>query len=380
MSLEIEATSSPNRLIYSREFLVSYQNIRKPDQGLVEIMKPYLTPNRKPPTTANYNGFTPAARRPPFVMETPEAGRASLADARSPPSSPSVLKVTGSTQAGQTNNSSIPRSQTKKTHTRPSRPVVSNPPRSPLADLSRTPVRAHVTIPRFTLTPNSSLVNKENVANSTSANDKTETPSRKEKFTIPQFNLQEALMSESVSAEVDPSQTPKETPSTPGLALSPESAGKTPKTPGSGSSPKVVDVHTIEQRQKQIDYGHQTLGYLRYRLLVPKDKRSRDDPRTPKKQQACSKRSWDGQVKKWRRDLHKWDPEDPEAFISWLESDFVMKMIENNIGPEVIELIQKIKERAAKFDTLSPLLSPTDRVTSDEELDDGEKVARKLVF
>jgi len=84
------------------------------------------------------------------------------------------------------------------------------------------------------------------------------------------------------------------TPGTPSdLSLSPGS----PKT----GSPKVIDEHQLEQRQKQIDYGHQTLGYLRYRLLVPKDKRSRDDPRTPKKTQACSKRSWDGQIKKMEK-------------------------------------------------------------------------------
>ena len=31
-------------------------------------------------------------------------------------------------------------------------------------------------------------------------------------------------------------------------------------------------------------------------------------PRTPSATQQCSKRSWDGQVRKWRRLLHAWDP------------------------------------------------------------------------
>jgi len=129
-------------------------------------------------------------------------------------------------------------------------------------------------------------------------------------------------------------------------------------TKRSTRSPKVVDEHQLEQRQKQIDYGCQTLGYLRYRIVVPKDKRSRDDPRTPKKTQACSKRSWDGQIKKWRRDLHKWDPEDPAAFITWLESEFVQAMIATNVDPELVDLIQKVKERAAKFEN-SPPPSPS---------------------
>lgn len=37
--------------------------------------------------------------------------------------------------------------------------------------------------------------------------------------------------------------------------------------------------------------------------------RKRDDPRTPDKYQVCSKRSWDGQISKWRRLLHRFDPE-----------------------------------------------------------------------
>lgn len=36
--------------------------------------------------------------------------------------------------------------------------------------------------------------------------------------------------------------------------------------------------------------------------------RSKKDPRTPDKHNSCSTRSWQGQVKAWRRALHKWDP------------------------------------------------------------------------
>jgi len=191
-----------------------------------------------------------------------------------------------------------------------------------------------------------------------------------------------------------PEQLVPRSPATPGTGTKNTSSPSvsSPKTPG--SSPKIVDIHQLDQRQKQIDYGHQTLGYIRYRLLVPKEKRSRDDPRTPKKTQACSKRSWDGQIKKWRRDLHKWDPEDSTAFMAWLESDFVLQIIQNNIGTELLDLLAKIKERAAKFEnspaartpcTPSPsTLSPVSRVPlapdSIMEDEDDEKIARKLVF
>jgi len=92
--------------------------------------------------------------------------------------------------------------------------------------------------------------------------------------------------------------------------------------------------------------------------------------------------------------LHKWDPEDSTAFMAWLESDFVLQIIQNNIGTELLDLLAKIKERAAKFEnspaamtpcTPSPsTLSPVSRVPlapdSIMEDEDDEKIARKLVF
>lgn len=71
---------------------------------------------------------------------------------------------------------------------------------------------------------------------------------------------------------------------------------------------KETDSHRLEQRQKQIDFGKNTIGYERYVVLVPRELRSKDQPVTPDKNQKCSKRSWDGQVRKWRRLLHAWDP------------------------------------------------------------------------
>jgi len=161
-----------------------------------------------------------------------------------------------------------------------------------------------------------------------------------------------------------------------------------PDSLASPQTPRTIDIHQLEQRQKQIDYGHQTLGYIRYRLLVPKERRGRDDPRTPKKSQTCSKRSWEGQIKKWRRELHKWDPEDSSEFMAWLDSDFGRLIIQNNIGTEVMDLLAKVKERAAIFgNTLTPPSPPSPnpvaRVTAHAPgfLAEGdEKIARKLVF
>jgi len=64
----------------------------------------------------------------------------------------------------------------------------------------------------------------------------------------------------------------------------------------------------LETRQRQIDIGKATAGYQNYSKMVPKERRKRTDPWTPNKNQVCSKRSWDGQIRKWRRELHQWDP------------------------------------------------------------------------
>lgn len=65
-----------------------------------------------------------------------------------------------------------------------------------------------------------------------------------------------------------------------------------------------TDEHRLAQRQKQIDYGKNTIAYDRLSKLVPRSKRTREHPMTPPIRQKSSKRSFDGQVKKWRRMLH----------------------------------------------------------------------------
>jgi len=72
--------------------------------------------------------------------------------------------------------------------------------------------------------------------------------------------------------------------------------------------PRETDQYRLKARQKQLDIGKNTEGYQSYLEMVPREKRQKGDPRTPNKNQVCSKRSWDGQVRKWRRQLHFYDP------------------------------------------------------------------------
>ena len=59
------------------------------------------------------------------------------------------------------------------------------------------------------------------------------------------------------------------------------------------------------RREKQIEYGKNTVSYDKYIGMVPKESREDRMPRTPNKRRKYSRRQWDGMVKKWKQDIHK---------------------------------------------------------------------------
>lgn len=64
------------------------------------------------------------------------------------------------------------------------------------------------------------------------------------------------------------------------------------------------DAHRIAQRQKQIDYGKNTLAYDKLAAVLPRHKRQKGDPMTPIAKQKCSKRSFMGQVTSWKKKVY----------------------------------------------------------------------------
>jgi len=75
------------------------------------------------------------------------------------------------------------------------------------------------------------------------------------------------------------------------------------------SSERETNESRLAQREKQIRIGKNTEAYKRYsQITAAQSPLSKRRLKTPDKYQICSKRSWDGQIIKWRKSLHKYDP------------------------------------------------------------------------
>ena len=62
--------------------------------------------------------------------------------------------------------------------------------------------------------------------------------------------------------------------------------------------------YIIYRREKQIEYGKNTVDYDRYIELVRREDRKDRMPRTPNKNRKYSRRQWDGLVKSWKQNIH----------------------------------------------------------------------------
>ena len=88
-----------------------------------------------------------------------------------------------------------------------------------------------------------------------------------------------------------------------------DSSGSSRTSSISSSTPREpeTDPVILERRQKQIDYGKNTLDYDTYSKKVPKETRPYFLPKTPEKNLKYSRRQWDGSIKAWKLRVHDWN-------------------------------------------------------------------------
>ncbi|KAI5065880.1 hypothetical protein GOP47_0018504 [Adiantum capillus-veneris] len=131
--------------------------------------------------------------------------------------------------------------------------------------------------------------------------------------------------------------------------------------PGMKEDAEETDAHRLSQRQRQIEYGKNTLGYECYVELVPRLKRKARDPQTPNPKQVCSKRSWDGQIRKWRRLLHVYDP--PSEDGEEIAEDLSVLKLQRVCAEE-------IKSDAAATTTLPKRICESNGVTDNNSVEE----------
>jgi len=95
---------------------------------------------------------------------------------------------------------------------------------------------------------------------------------------------------------------------------------------------KELDPVILERRQKQIDYGKNTISYDNYVSKVTKDQRASYLPRTPEKNVKYSRRQWDGLIKSWKLRIHAWNANGEsdvfETVDEWKNQDPILGVTE----------------------------------------------------
>ena len=102
-----------------------------------------------------------------------------------------------------------------------------------------------------------------------------------------------------------------------------------------------IDETVLTRRQKQIAYGKNTEEYEFYARQVHKMNRTRKHPATPDKFDRVSRRRFDGRIRSWKIQIHRWYEEYVGDGGKLTVSDVQTEVVPNDVARDPAPIIDE---------------------------------------